>query len=1060
MRILLAANASYVPPRGGATRSNLIWLDHLASSGHECRVTAAALPQSAEKERQLAEEGLAAPRRSQSGVEVSERGTIRIHAAETPALRSETLRQQVREFDPDWVMVSSEDVGQALLAEAVSAAPGRVVYLAHTPQFFPFGPASWSPNENGAALVRRAAGIVVIGEHMKGYVKRHLGRDAQVIHPPIYGGGPWPNQAKPDRGLVTIFNPCRVKGIDIFLATAARLPDVEFGAVPGWGTTRDDLDRIRERPNIRLLPNRHDIDELFAETRVLLMPSLWYEGFGLTAMEAMLRGIPVVASDSGGLEEAKRGTGYVIPVQAYSRYRPEFDERAMPWPEPVEQDAGPWANAVQRLLTDRAAYVEESQRSRRAAEMFVARLDAGAMERYLGSLSPRLSILLAHNSTYYPAHGGGDRSNRLLLEALAARGHWCRVVSRTSGASAADHRKLKQELVARDIDAEDAGEGLVRFSLHGVEVHTLTENPHLRQYFARQVEEFRPDVIIASTDDPAQLLLEAALKDGRARVVYLARTTLAAPSGPDCAFPSEQKLVALRRADAVVGVSEYVAGYMRRWGSMDAVHVPISLLEAGPWPELGGFDNEFVTLANPCAVKGISIFLKLAKSFPAVKFAAVPTWGTNRQDLEALAAHPNITILEPVDRIDDLLRRTRVLLVPSLWAEARSRIIVEAMLRGIPVLASDIGGIPEAKMGVPYLLPVKPIEKYHPQLDEQMVPVAEVPQQDTAPWEAALREILGDRGRYAEIARCSREAALRYARVLSVEPFEKLLLGTVRRERRRPELETAAPAGGSPLEKLSPEKRALLALMLKKRTAETWFPCAGPSAGSRLRLFAFPHAGGGTSWVREWNVGAGAEVRTARLPGRESRLQEKPLEEMTALVEALGEALQFWTNRPFAFFGHSMGAVVAFEVARWLRRRGQPLPQVLIASGARAPHFRLGWRPPPDPAGEQLLAELGRLGGTPPEVIEHPELRKVVLPALAADAKLYRRYVYEEEPPLDCPIRAWAGEEDPNILPEHLEAWRKQTTGSFAWRRFPGGHFYAGTSAEAVRIAFEEELGT
>ena len=161
---------------------------------------------------------------------------------------------------------------------------------------------------------------------------------------------------------------------------------------------------------------------------------------------------------------------------------------------------------------------------------------------------------------------------------------------------------------------------------------------------------------------------------------------------------------------------------------------------------LGDPANEFVTFANPCAVKGISIFLALADAFPATQFAAVPTWGTNAQDRAALHARPNLHMLDPVDNIEHLMQRTRVLLVPSLWAEARSRIIVEAMLCGVPVMASDIGGIPEAKMGVPYLLPVNPITKYRQALDEQMVPVAEVPPQDAAPWRDALARLLNDPG--------------------------------------------------------------------------------------------------------------------------------------------------------------------------------------------------------------------------------------------------------------------------------------------------------------------------
>ena len=99
---------------------------------------------------------------------------------------------------------------------------------------------------------------------------------------------------------------------------------------------------------------------MLARTRVLLMPSLWYEGFGLIVMESMLRGIPVVASDSGGLVEAKHGTGYVIPVKTIERYEPVFDEHSMPRPVVRENDPAPWVAALRELLTDPAAYQRES----------------------------------------------------------------------------------------------------------------------------------------------------------------------------------------------------------------------------------------------------------------------------------------------------------------------------------------------------------------------------------------------------------------------------------------------------------------------------------------------------------------------------------------------------------------------------------------------------------------------------------------------------------------------------------------------------------------------------
>ncbi len=421
MRVLLAANASYVPPRGGATRCNLAWLGLLAQSGVQCRAVCAALPaQDPEGRNQFASENLG----SQWSVSEHAGGFtahgpgIAVFAVSAPGALARELRRQCEEFRPDWVLVSSEDLSHLLLREAHRCAPGRVVYLAHTPQFFPFGPESWNPESDGVELVTAAAGVVVIGRSMAEYVRTHAHCEATVIHPPIYGDPPFPNLACHDRGLITMINPCALKGVAIFLALADRFPQFPFGALPGWGTTTADRTEIRKRPNIVWLSNPPRIRHVLAQTRVLLMPSLWYEGLGLIVVEAMLHGIPVIASDRGGLAEAKAGTGFLIPVPAVRGYERVFDERGLPRLIIDPPDIEPWAEALRTLLEDPTAYRAESERSRRAALNFVENLRPDALRDFLEQLRPAPSRPVGHTLL-------GRRppeKSALLLQLLRERG--------------------------------------------------------------------------------------------------------------------------------------------------------------------------------------------------------------------------------------------------------------------------------------------------------------------------------------------------------------------------------------------------------------------------------------------------------------------------------------------------------------------------------------------------------------------------------------------------------------------------------------------------------------
>ena len=217
---------------------------------------------------------------------------------------------------------------------------------------------------------------------------------------------------------------------------------------------------------------------------------------------------------------------------------------------------------------------------------------------------------------------------------------------------------------------------------------------------------------------------------------------------------------------------------------------------------------------------------------------------------------------------------------------------------------------------------------------------------------------------------------------------------------------------------------------------------SNPKAG--VRLFCFPHAGGNALAYRSWaqKLPAGIEVIAVQLPGRGNRIHEPLITDLSSLVKLMAPAIAPSLNGPFAFFGHSMGAIVSFEMARWLRREGRSLPLHMFVSGRSAPPLN-GCHPPLyNLATSELLHELRRLEGTPSAVLEHPDLMELMLPMLRADFSICDTYEYSEEAPLDCPITAFGGLQDAGITRRNLEPWREQTGSSFTLRMLPGNHFF------------------
>ena len=238
-----------------------------------------------------------------------------------------------------------------------------------------------------------------------------------------------------------------------------------------------------------------------------------------------------------------------------------------------------------------------------------------------------------------------------------------------------------------------------------------------------------------------------------------------------------------------------------------------------------------------------------------------------------------------------------------------------------------------------------------------------------------------------------------------------------------------------------------------------WFQVQ-PDSKARFRLFCFPYAGGSSAIFRSWSrvINPDIEVIPAVFPGREFRLREPSFTQLEPLVEALTREIFSFLDRPFAFLGHSMGALIGFELARRLRSERSLETDHLFISGRRAPQL-----PERDPEihtlpDAEFVAEVQRLNGTPKEVLDHAELMELLIPMLRADFSICRTYDFVPGPQLKCSITAIGGTQDDTATQEKLEGWCELTAGRCRVRMLDGDHFFINQQRDEIVRIVEQSL--
>ena len=241
--------------------------------------------------------------------------------------------------------------------------------------------------------------------------------------------------------------------------------------------------------------------------------------------------------------------------------------------------------------------------------------------------------------------------------------------------------------------------------------------------------------------------------------------------------------------------------------------------------------------------------------------------------------------------------------------------------------------------------------------------------------------------------------------------------------------------------------------------ADPWIVPLNGHAERTIRLLCLPFAGCGISFYRSWTDALqDLELLAVLLPGRERRMVEPPISRIESLLGELTSRTLRWLDRPFALFGHSMGALIAFELARALRHAGRRGPDWLFVSGCPAPHLSQGDRTSAM-TDAQFTEFLRELQGTPQELFDSPELLQLMLPGLRADFAMVDSYRYRAEEPLVCPVVAFYGTRDSLAPKDAVAAWARHAAVDFSLHEMEGDHFFLRPRGAEVVARIRRELG-